>query len=108
MRSFRVNSFEAAIIVSTLIMGMLGAFVLIPVACIQWTWNSVAAHLFSLPLINAWQAILLYIAAACLLYISGLVQIRFESDSREAIDSKSSEPIESKTSEPIESNTHKP
>ena len=83
MRSFRVNSFEAAIILSTLLMGVLGAFVLIPVACIQWTWNSVATHLFALPLINAWQAILLYIAAGCLLYISGLVQIKIESETRE-------------------------
>lgn len=83
MRSFRVNSFGAAVILSTLLMGVLGAFVLIPVACIQWTWNSLAAHMFALPLISAWQAILLYIAGGCLLYLSGLVHLEIKSETLE-------------------------
>lgn len=83
MRSFHLNSFGAAVILSTLLMGVLGAFVLIPVACIQWTWNSVAAQALSLPLINPWQATLLYIAAGCLLYLSGLVQIEIKSETLE-------------------------
>lgn len=81
MRSFRINTFGAAVLLSTLLMGVLGAFVLIPVACIQWTWNSLATQLFSLPLISAWQASLLYIAAGCILYLSGIVQIEIKSGS---------------------------
>ena len=80
MRSFHINSLGAAIILSTLFMGILGAFVLVPIACIQWTWNSLATQVFALPIINAWQAVLLYAAAASLLYILGLVQIEIKSE----------------------------
>jgi hypothetical protein len=83
MRSFQVNSFGAAVILSTLFMGVLGAFVLIPVACIQWTWNSLATHFFALPAISPWQASLLYLACACLLYVLGLVQIEIKSETLE-------------------------
>lgn len=85
MRSFHINSFGAAIILTALFMGLLGAFVLIPVACIQWTWNSLAPQVFALPIISAWQAILLYVAVACLLYIFGLVQIEIRSEPFEEI-----------------------
>jgi hypothetical protein len=80
MQSFHVNSFGAAVILSTLLMGALGAFVLIPIACIQWTWNALAPYLFSLPIINIWQAILLYLAGAALLFLSGLIQIEIKSE----------------------------
>ena len=80
MQSFHVNSIGAAIILSTLLMGALGAFVLVPIACIQWTWNAFAPHLFSLPIINIWQAILLYMAGAALLFLSGLVQVEIKSE----------------------------
>jgi hypothetical protein len=80
MQSFHVNSFGAAVILSTLLMGALGAFVLIPIACIQWTWNALAPYLFALPIINIWQAILLYLAGAALLFLSGLIQVEIKSE----------------------------
>jgi hypothetical protein len=80
MQSFHVNSFGAAVILSTLLMGALGAFVLVPIACIQWTWNALAPSLFQLPIINVWQAILLYLAGASVLFLSGLVQIEIKSE----------------------------
>lgn len=83
MRSFHLNSFSAAIILSTLIMGVFGAFVLIPVACIQWMWNAIAPQLFALPNISPWQASLLYLASACLVYLSGLVQVEIKSETLE-------------------------
>jgi len=80
MQGFQLNSFAAAIVLSTLLMGVVGAFVLIPVACIQWTWNSVAAHIFPVPVIGAWQAILLYVAAGIVLYLAGFIQIDVKSE----------------------------
>src|SRR5580704_6462267 len=80
MQSFHINSFSAAVILATLFMGILGAFVLIPIGCIQWMWNSLAPQLFALPIINAWQAVLLYVAGVCLLYLLGLVQIEIKSE----------------------------
>jgi hypothetical protein len=80
MQGFHINSFGAAVILSTLFMGLVGAFFLIPVACIQWTWNSLAPLAFALPIITVWQAILLYIAGCCLLYISGLVQVEISAE----------------------------
>lgn len=63
-------------------MGILGIAVLLPIACIQWTWNSVVTTCGygSLPTINAWQASLLYLAVATSLWLSGLVRIEFELD----------------------------
>jgi lipid-A-disaccharide synthase-like uncharacterized protein len=75
MKIFQVNSFGAAVIFTFLLMGFLGLFVLMPVALIQWTWNSVALGLSVMPVINMWQASLLYIACALLLYIIGVVEI---------------------------------
>jgi hypothetical protein len=80
MQSFHINSFSAAVILATLFMGVLGAFVIVPIGCIQWTWNALAPQLFALPMIDAWQAVLLYVAGACLLYIFGLVQIEIKSE----------------------------
>jgi hypothetical protein len=79
MRSFHVNSFGAAVLLSVLLMGVLGAFVLVPVAFIQWTWNALAPAYFALPSINAWQAILLYMAGGCIVYLSGWVRVEFKS-----------------------------
>lgn len=83
MHSFHINSFSAAVILATLFMGILGAFVLIPIGCIQWIWNFVAPQIFALPTINPWQAMLLYIAGVCLLYLFGLVQIEITSEAIE-------------------------
>lgn len=78
MRTFHVHPFGAAIILSVLMMGILGAFVVIPIACINWTWNSVSAYISVVPEINAWQAGLLYLAGACIIYLFGIVQIEFK------------------------------
>lgn len=81
MKIYHVNTFGAAIIFAFLCMGMLALFVLIPILCIQWTWNAVVSYISLLPEINLWQAGLLYLACATLLYISGFVQIDFEHNS---------------------------
>lgn len=78
MKIYQVPPFVAAIFFSALSMGAVGVFVVIPIACIQWTWNWVVVGLSSAPQINVWQAILLYFAAATLLYLSGVVQIKIE------------------------------
>jgi hypothetical protein len=66
-----VNPFGAAVLLSALFMGILGAFVLIPIAVIQWGWNTFSVYCFGLPTINVGQAILLYLAFAVSLYLSG-------------------------------------
>jgi hypothetical protein len=75
-----IPPFGAAVIFTVLFMGVLGVFVLLPIACIQWTWNSVMTSGNYLPLINVWQATLLYLALATLLYLSGMVRIEFEAE----------------------------
>lgn len=68
---------------TVLCMGGLGMFVLLPIACIQWTWNSLMPSWGGLPVINAWQASLLYVAAAVSLFLSGLIRIEFEAEKAE-------------------------
>lgn len=75
---FKTPIVEAAIIFTILCMGVVGMFVLVPIAAIQLTWNSVMSSLRFLPLINVWQATLLYFAVGALIYLSGLVHIEFE------------------------------
>ncbi len=70
----------AAIIFSLLAMGILGVAVVLPIACIQWTWNSLVPSMGTVPLINIWQATLLYMALGTALYLSGLVHIEFEAE----------------------------
>jgi hypothetical protein len=74
----QIPSMGTAVIVTVLAMGVLGIFVFIPIACIQWTWNSVMSSFPLLPLINPWQATLLYLALAAGVYLSGVVRIEFE------------------------------
>lgn len=76
----QIPTFGAAVIFTVLFMGVLGMFVLVPIACIQWTWNSVMTSWKMLPLINVWQATLLYLALSTLVYLSGLVRIEFEAE----------------------------
>jgi hypothetical protein len=80
MRSFLIHPFTAAIIFSLLIMGGLGAFIVVPIVCINWTWNTIVAPLTVLPHIHMWQACLLYTALACLTYLMGWVQIEFKTE----------------------------
>lgn len=82
MRTFNIHPFAAAIICSTLLMGVMGVFIVFPIACIHWLWNAVAVHVSAtLPPIAVWQASLLYVAGALLLYISGIIQIEFKAES---------------------------
>jgi hypothetical protein len=83
MHSFHINSFGAAILLSALFMGLLGALVVAPIACIEFMWNSFATHFCALPAINPWQAILLYLAVACIVYLMGWVQIEIKTSTVE-------------------------
>ena len=75
MKIYQVPPFTAAIFLSALCMGIVGLFIVLPIACIQWTWNYFVAGFSVLPHINIWQACLLYVAGAIVLYLSGLVRI---------------------------------
>ncbi|HEY9784374.1 MAG TPA: hypothetical protein V6D17_03160 [Candidatus Obscuribacterales bacterium] len=75
-----MNSFGASVILAMVVMGALAVFVLMPIACIEWTWNFAASILTMLPPINAWQAALLYLAMALILNISGVLHIEFKAD----------------------------
>ena len=78
---FHVPSYSMAIFLTSLSMGAVGLCILLPIACIQWTWNMVMSTYGFLPLINGWQAALLYLAAATLLLLSGIVPIELEPES---------------------------
>ena len=78
MHSFHVNSFGAAVLLSTLFMGVLGVLVIAPIACIEFAWNFFATHLCAMPAINPWQAMLLYLAVACIAYLFGWIQIEIK------------------------------
>ncbi len=80
MQGFHINSFSAAVLLSVLFMGVFGAFVLIPIALIEWTWNVLMTKFFLAPAINAWQSILLYLAGSTILYLSGLIQIEIKTE----------------------------
>ena len=54
----------AAVLLSTLFMGLLGVLVIAPIACIELGWNFFATHFYAMPVINPWQAILLYLAGS--------------------------------------------
>lgn len=80
---FHVPAYSAAIFMTGISMGVLGLCVLLPIACIQWTWNMVMSTYGFLPPISAWQAGLLYIASATLLFLSGIVSIEVEPEIRQ-------------------------
>lgn len=73
----------AAVVLTVLCMGVVGMFVLVPIACIQWMWNSIMNSWRFLPLINVWQAALLYVMLATILYLTGLVRVEFEAENLE-------------------------
>ncbi len=79
MYSFQINSFGAAILLSALFMGVLGAFVIAPIACIEFTWNFAAKQLSYMPSINPWQALLVYLAFASIIYLFGWIRIEIKS-----------------------------
>ena len=78
MKIYQIPPFFAAILLSLLSMGIVGVLVVLPIACIQWTWNFIIVGVSTAPHINIWQATLLYLAGATLLYLVGIVQIKIE------------------------------
>jgi len=61
-------------------LGLLSIAVVLPTLAIQSLWNLFASFNFAsfVPVINFWQAILLYFACLLMIYISGLVKIEFK------------------------------
>lgn len=90
MRPLPIHPLGAAIIFALLAMGLLGVVVVLPIACIQFTWNSLSLAAdwlsqsyhssFSIPQINGFQAALLYLAFGLGLYLTGWVQIDISLD----------------------------
>lgn len=83
MKIYQVHPLTAAIFLSVLCMGMVGIFVVVPIAAIEWTWNSLANVVALLPSINIWQASLLYLAGATILYLLGFVRFDVEASGME-------------------------
>jgi hypothetical protein len=75
MKTYQVNPVTGAVFLSVLCMGMVGILVILPIACIQWTWNALVTGFTALPEINGWQASLLYLAGAIIAYLTGLIRI---------------------------------
>jgi hypothetical protein len=75
MKTYQVHPVTGAVFLSVLFMGMVGILVILPIACIQWTWNALVTGFTSLPEINGWQASLLYLAGAIIAYLTGLIRI---------------------------------
>ena len=78
MKPFHINPLGAAAIFTILGMGLIGALVVLPVACIHWIWNAFQSNYSVLPPIDVWQAVLIYLAMATVLFLSGVVQIEVE------------------------------
>lgn len=78
MQSFDSNPIIAILLITMVITGFFGLFVIIPIAALEWGWNAFFQSNNLLPAINSWQAALLYIAIALVLYILGLVRIKIE------------------------------
>lgn len=78
MKMYQVHPLTGAIFLSVLSMGLVGVFVILPIACIEWSWNAIVSPVSSLPGINVWQACLLYLAGGTILYLLGFVQIDIE------------------------------
>lgn len=83
MRSFELAPIVMMIILTVVLLGAIGLFVLVPVALIEWGWNVFAKSAHFVPEISSWQAMLLYIALALVLYISGLVRIEVRIDTKD-------------------------
>ena len=64
----------------SLVQGILGAFVVLPIVCINWTWNSVLSQYTLLPPIAWWQAGLLYLVVAVAIYVSGFIRIEIKAE----------------------------
>ncbi|MBX9692684.1 MAG: hypothetical protein K2Z81_09895 [Cyanobacteria bacterium] len=78
MQSFEFGPVAATVILTVVIFGAFGLVVLFPVVLLQWGWNVAIAPWAALPLIELWQAALLYVAAALMIYLAGLVKIEIK------------------------------
>jgi hypothetical protein len=75
MKIYEFHPLTAVILLTVVIIGFTGAFVLMPIAFIQWLWNGMVPHFSTLPQIAPWQAGLLYLVIATLFYLSGILKI---------------------------------
>jgi hypothetical protein len=82
VKTFHFSPFGAAAIFTILAMGLIGVLIVLPVACIQWSWNQFVPVHSILPPINVWQAVLLYLALATTLFLSGIVQVELDTPER--------------------------
>lgn len=83
MTPIPIHPLGVAIILAVLSMGLLGLVVVLPIACIQWLWNTLSTAQPGgalLPPINVGQAGLLYLAGATVVYLTGWVQIDISMD----------------------------
>ena len=80
MRTFYMHPLVAAIIMAVLVMGGLGAFVIVPILCLNWAWNSLVVQVAPVPEIVAWQAALLYCACVCFAFLLGFIEIDFKAE----------------------------
>jgi hypothetical protein len=75
-----LDPLTAAILCAGLVQGLIGAAVVLPIVCINWTWNSVLSQYTLVPPIAWWQAALLYLAVAAAIYVSGFFRIEFSTE----------------------------
>lgn len=75
MKSFEFGPVTVLVFLTLVFMAGFALLFLAPIACIQLAWNAAAGWSGLIPAINAWQALLLYIATALVLYLVGLVKI---------------------------------
>lgn len=74
------NPLPIAVFLTVIGMGAIGILVVIPIAAINLSWNSLSNVLMVVPPINVWQAALLYVAIVCIVYLTGLVKIEVVHD----------------------------
>ena len=83
MKTYQVHPVTAAVFLSVMFMGLVAFLVMLPIACIEWMWNTLVTQFTPLPAINSWQACLLYLAGATIAYLTGFIRIEAEIDTVE-------------------------
>lgn len=78
--NFDVTPFSGAILMVALAMGAIGILVVVPIACIEWSWNAIAQTVNFIPAINAWQAALLYVMAALSMHLTGIFRVEIRAN----------------------------
>ncbi len=74
------NSLLVAVFLTVLSMGVVGVLVIVPIAAINLSWNSLSNVFYFVPPISPWQAALLYVAIICITYLTGLIKIEIVHD----------------------------